>query len=196
TPDIRHTALDALGKWWHDRREVFDTFLHAATDDTPDIRHTALDALGKWWHDRREVFDTFLHAATGKDLGIRRTALVTLGEWWHDRREVFDTFLHAATDDNPDIRRAAVRVLAHRYTDRACRVLIEVAAGEGDDALRNDLVRVIALVWPDEPDVLQFLEDRAADDTSDVVRTTARQGLAFLQLRSRLGTEEGAPAVD
>ncbi|MGW5071203.1 HEAT repeat domain-containing protein [Streptomyces cyaneofuscatus] len=119
-----------------------------------------------------------------------------MGKWWSGRPEVFDTVLRATTDDNPGIRRVAVRVLAHRYTDRACRVLIELAAGEGDDVLRTDLVRVMALVWPDEPDVLQFLEDTAADDTSDAVRTTARRGLVFLQLRSRLGTEEGASAAD
>ncbi|MFD3754330.1 HEAT repeat domain-containing protein [Streptomyces cyaneofuscatus] len=153
--------------------------------------------MGERWSGRPEVFDTVLRATTAdEDADVRHTALVALGERWHDRPEVSDTVLRAATDDDPDIRRAAVRVLAHRYTDRACRVLIELAAGERDDVLRTDLVRVIALVRPDEPDVLQFLEDTAAEGTSDVVRTTARQGLVFLQLRSRLGTEQEAPAAD
>lgn len=120
--------------------------------------------------------------------------LAALGERWPDRPEVFNTVLHATTNNDPDIRRAAVRVLAHRYTDRACRVLIELAADEKDDDLRTDLVRVITLVWPDEPDVPQLLQDKAAADTSEVVRTTAQQALAFLQLRSNLGTEQGAPA--
>ncbi|MEU8565476.1 HEAT repeat domain-containing protein, partial [Streptomyces cyaneofuscatus] len=195
---VRRVALVALGKWWHDRPEVFDAVLHATTaDEDAGVRRVALVALGKWWHDRPEVFDTVLHATTTDDNpDTRRVALVALGERWHDRPEVFDIVLHATTDDDPDIRQAAVRVLAHCYTDRACRVLIELAAGEGDDVLRIDLVRVIALVWPDEPGVLQVLEDTAAKDTSDVVRTTARQGLAFLQLRSSLSTEQGAPAAD
>ncbi|MFD3883600.1 HEAT repeat domain-containing protein, partial [Streptomyces microflavus] len=193
-PDIRSTALNALGRWWPDRPEALDTILHATTHDDPRVRHTALNALGTWWPDRPEALDTILHATTHDNPDIRRTALNVLGERWPDRPGVFDTILNATTHDNPDIRRTAVRVLAHRYTDRACRVLIELAAREDDDDLRADVVKTIASVWPDEADVPQFLKDSAAADTSEVVRTTARQALAFLELRSRLDIEQEAPA--
>ncbi|MGW5990291.1 HEAT repeat domain-containing protein [Streptomyces anulatus] len=194
-PDVRRTALNTLGKWWHDRPETFDTLLHATTNNDPDVRHTALNALGEWWHDRPETFDTLLHATTNNDPSVRHTALNALGEWWHDRPEAFDTLLHATNDNDPSVRRATMRVLAHRYPDRACRVLIELAAREEDEDLRTALVRVITLVWPDEHDVPQFLKEKTAADTSDAVRATARKALVFLQLRSSLNTEQGAPTA-
>ncbi|WP_228183854.1 HEAT repeat domain-containing protein [Streptomyces anulatus] len=192
-PGVRHTALAALG-WWHDRPEAFDTIMRATTDTDPGVRHTALAALG-WWHDRPEAFDTIMRATTDTDPGVRHTALAALG-WWHDRPEAFDTIMRATTDTDPDVRRAVMRALAHRYPDRACRALTELAAREEDEALRADLVRVITLVWPDEPDVPQFLKDKTAADTSDAVRGTARKALAFLQLRSSLSTEQGAPTAE
>ncbi|MFF0199044.1 HEAT repeat domain-containing protein, partial [Streptomyces anulatus] len=161
----------------------------------PGVRRTALTALGEQWHDQPEALDTILRATTDNKPGVRRTALTALGEQWHDQPEALDTILRATTDNDPDVRRAVMRALAHRYPDRACRALIELAAREEDEDLRADLVRVITLVWPDEPDVPQFLKDKTAADTSDAVRTAARKALAFLQLRSSLSTEQGAPTA-
>ncbi len=195
-PGVRRTALTALGEQWHDRPEAFNTIMRATTDDGPGVRRIALTALGERWHDRPQAFDTVLRATTDDGPGVRRTALTALGEQWHDRPEAFDTIMRATTDNDPDVRRAVMRALAHRYPDRACRALIELAAREEDEDLRADLVRVITLVWPDEPDVPQFLKDKTAADTSDAVRTAARKALAFLQLRSSLSTEQGAPTAE
>ncbi|MFJ8845312.1 NACHT domain-containing protein, partial [Streptomyces cyaneofuscatus] len=113
------SILAALGERWHDRREVFDTVLHAATDKDPNIRSAALAALAKWWSDRREVFDTVLHATTKDgDSGVRYTALVTLGERWYDRPEVFDTVLHVTSDRDLGIRRTALVTLGEWWHER------------------------------------------------------------------------------
>lgn len=144
---------------------------------------------------RTGVVATVLRAAGDDDPAVRRTALGTLGRWWPDRPEAFATVLRAAGDDDPFVLRTAVSVLAHRYADRSRRVLIELAAGTGDDDFRIYLVRVIALVWPDEPDARQVLEDQAAEGRSDRVRATARRALEYVHLRSSLGAEEGASAV-
>ncbi|MDW4900227.1 HEAT repeat domain-containing protein [Streptomyces californicus] len=189
---VRRTALDALGRWWPERPEVFATVLRAAGDDDPAVRRSVLGTLGRWWPERPEVFATVLRAAGDDDPAVRRTALGTLGRRWPDRAEVFATVLRATGDDDPLVPRTAVSVLAHRYANRSRRVLIELAAGTGDDDFRIYLVRVIALVWPDEPDARQFLEDQAAEGRSDRVRATARRALEYVHLRSSLGAEEGA----
>ncbi|MFE6730123.1 HEAT repeat domain-containing protein [Streptomyces californicus] len=188
-PSVRYAALSVLGRRWSDRPGVFDAVVRAASDEDLSVRYVALSMLGVWWSDRSGVFDTILRAASDEDAVTRYSALESLGRWWSERPEVFDTILRAAGDEDPDVRRAAVRLLTHRYTDRAYRVLRERFACEEDDRLRGDLVKVIALVYPDEPDVPQVLEERAAEDATDEVRTAAQQALGYLRLRSELGIE-------
>ncbi|MFE1521379.1 HEAT repeat domain-containing protein [[Kitasatospora] papulosa] len=191
--NVRVAALRILGERWPDRTAVFDTLQHAATDDEDaDVRDAALRILGEHWPDQTAVFDTLQHATDDEDANVRRTALRILGEHWPDQTSAFHTLCHAAADEDTDVRRTALSTLAWRYRDRSCPVLIGLATGEASDELRADLVRVVTLVWPDGPDVPRFLEDRAVDETSEEVRTTAREALSFLHLRSSLGTGQRA----
>ncbi|MFF2737895.1 NACHT domain-containing protein, partial [Streptomyces cyaneofuscatus] len=166
--------LAVLGERWSDRSEVFDTVLHATTDDNPGFRRIALAALGKWWSDRPEVFDTVLHATTDDDPDTRRVALAALGEWWSDCPEVFDTVLHATTaDEDADVRHTALAALGERWHDRSEVFDTVLHATTTDDNPDTRRVALVALGkwWDDRPEVFDaVLHATTADEDAGVRR--------------------------
>ncbi|WP_299541803.1 HEAT repeat domain-containing protein, partial [uncultured Streptomyces sp.] len=151
--------------------------------------------LGERWPNRDHVFTTILNATTDTNANVRITALRVLGERWPNRDHVFTTILNATTDTNAHVRETTARTLTWQYQETSCSVLMELAADEVSDDLRAGLVSMITLAWPNEPDISAFLRNRAVNDASEKVRTSAEKGIAFLHLRSDLVAEQEVPTA-
>ncbi|MFE4600598.1 HEAT repeat domain-containing protein, partial [Kitasatospora indigofera] len=88
--------------------------------------------------------------------------------------------LTATNDAQPMVRSAALEVLAARFPDAAYPVVCEHSRRDQPADLRVAAAKLLALLWPREPETLVRLTDLASHD-EDKVRRTAREALALVK---------------
>ncbi|MFD0263177.1 HEAT repeat domain-containing protein [Kitasatospora indigofera] len=185
----RETALQVLGEQWADREDTRHAVLTATTDIQASVRSTALHVLGEQWPDREDARHAVLTATTDTQASVRSTALHVLGEQWPDREDAQHAVLTATTDTEASVREAALEVLAARFPDAAYPVVCEHAHCGQPANLRVAVVKLLALLWPREPETLVLLTGLASHDDEDEVSSTAREALALVKDWSVLASE-------
>ncbi|MEQ4196431.1 MULTISPECIES: hypothetical protein [Streptomyces] len=83
------------------------------------------------------------------------------------------------------VRADAVTVLAVRHPDQARPLALRAACEDESPSTRSRYLRLVTLLWPEDPATPVLLTDRAQRDEA---RTTADEGLARLRW---LATEIG-----
>ncbi|MFF3597952.1 HEAT repeat domain-containing protein [Kitasatospora indigofera] len=135
--------------------------------------------LGRQCPDREETWQVVLTATTDANPYIRSTALNALGRQWPDREDTRQVVLTATTDTNKDVRSTALHVLVARFPDAAYPVVCEHAHRAQPTDLRVAVAKLLALLWPREPETLVLLTALASHD-EEVVSSTAREALALV----------------
>ncbi|RKE19609.1 HEAT repeat protein [Streptomyces sp. TLI_171] len=185
---VRGTAVQVLGERWPDDPGARQAVLTAATDTTtdPDVRSTALDVLGDRWPDDPDTRQAVLTAATDTttDPDVRGTALLVLGDRWPDDPDTRQVVLAAATDTttDPDVRSTALEVLTANYPDVAWSVLREHTKSDRPVGIRVYVIKVLAMLWPNEPDTFALIRTMEQHDDEEV-RRTAEEALTLLEQR-------------
>ncbi|MFD4657095.1 HEAT repeat domain-containing protein [Kitasatospora sp. NPDC058444] len=125
---------------------------------------------------------TVLAAVTDADPNVRNTALRVLGERWPDDQEAGQAVLAAATDTDadPEVRSTALRVLAANFPDVAWPVVCEHTKTDHPAGIRVHMIKLLALLWPEEPDSLTLIRAMEQHDEEDV-RQTAGEALTLLE---------------
>lgn len=179
----RDRALKLSVNHWPDHPGVRELLLTRAAVDLHEAPRTfAVESLAEHWPDDPQVRDLLVDRATA-DLheDPREAALDSLAEYWHDDPAVRDLLLARATSDlHHTPRAAALRGLAqYRPDDPAVRaVFLTLATTDPSAEYRQSDVHWLA--WKETGGaVAELLHDRATNDSSSLVRTSALSILAF-----------------
>ncbi|WP_329435732.1 NACHT domain-containing protein [Streptomyces albidoflavus] len=178
--DVRESATIRLG--WHSAdEEAFDGLLRGLEDESPDVRIQAIASLRKAIT-RPESARPALHTPlSGPDPTVRAAALEALTLRWPTHPETHAATLAALTDPDSTVRADAITALAVRHPDQAHPLALRAAREDESPLTRSRYLRLVTLLWPDGPATPTLLTERAQNDDSEEVRTTATEGLARLR---------------
>ncbi|MFD9591955.1 HEAT repeat domain-containing protein, partial [Kitasatospora sp. NPDC059973] len=88
------------------------------------------------------------------------------------------------TDTHPNVRTTALQVLAANFPDVAWPVLCEYTKSDQPADMRVSVIKLLALLWPKEPESVTLIRVMEQHD-DEIVRRTAGEALALLEQRPR-----------
>ncbi|MHC5740044.1 HEAT repeat domain-containing protein [Nostoc sp.] len=193
--DVRGAAVEELAKNFKDDPDTKSILKECATqDDYWDVRGTAVRELARNFKDNPDT-KTWLKERATKDnnYDVRGTAVRELAKNFKDDPDTKTWLKERATQDNSaSVRRAAVQELAKHFKYQAELFEIYYNCAVNDpfkdshDLLFNPNPRRIALEiiikqFPQHPQTLPLLRDRAKNDPDEQVREFAQKKLAQLE---------------
>ena len=191
--DVRRAAVQEIARGWKDDPETLPILKQRAqSDDDSDVRRAAVEELAREWKDDPETFPILKqHAQSDDDLLVRYAAVQEIARGWKDDPETLPILKQRAqSDDKWKVRRAAVQELARGWKDDPgiLELLCDVAINDPFERKydRQDNPRQAALtamieLYPDRPQTLELVRDRAQNDSDEGLRKFAQEMLAKLE---------------
>ena len=190
---VRFSALQELAWGWKDDPETLPWLKQLAqSDDNGDVGRAAVQELARGWNDDAETLPWLKQLAQSEDnWDVRRAAVQELARGWNDDAETLPWLKQLAqSDNNWAVRRAAVQELARGWKDESgiFELLGDVAIHDPFDREEDwqDNPRQAALaamieLYPDRPQTLEIVRDRAQNDRDQKLREFAQEKLAQLE---------------
>jgi len=190
---VRLSALQELVRGWKDDPETLPILKQLAQyDDDSAVRFSALQELAWGWKDDPETLPWLKQLAQSKDKrDVRQAAVQALARGWKDDPETLPWLKQLAqSDDDANVRRAAVQELARGWKDESgiFELLGDVAIHDPFDREEDwqDNPRQAALaatieLYPDRPETLELVRDRAQNDRDPKLREFAQEKLTQLE---------------
>ncbi|MEH2059911.1 MAG: HEAT repeat domain-containing protein [Nostoc sp.] len=192
--DVRRAAVEELAKNFKDDPNTKSILKKRATQDNYwDVRRAAVEELAKNFKDDPNTKSILKERATQDDDNfVRCSAVQELAKNFKDDPNTKSILKERATqDDNNDVRRAAVQELAKhfKYQLELFDIYQQCAVNEpfeGSHKSYNPNPRYIALEiiikqFPQHPQTLTLLRDRAENDPDEQVREFAQKKLKQLE---------------
>jgi len=175
--DVRQSAIMALGRLSDDSRakEFLLDLLRFDSDDQ--VRWAAARQLQSHWSSDQSILDLLLDlAVTAADPGTRAEIIRAL----RSRADLVTFFRERVLAEREGMpRRAALIALAmHASDDPSVLSMVQANLIEGLDYIdRDDALRLLCRLWPDHPETLPLLWDRAVSDSDRNIRDRALQAI-------------------
>lgn len=175
--EVRQSAIWALGRLRDDprARELLFDLVRSDSDDK--VRWAAARELQSHWSEDQSVVDLLLDlAVTAADPSTRADII-----WALRSRADLVTFFRervlAERDGWP--RRAALIALAtHASDDPLVFSMVHESLREGSDYIdQADALHLLRRLWPDHPETLPLLWDRAVSNSDRNIRDSALQAI-------------------
>ncbi|MFD4306081.1 HEAT repeat domain-containing protein [Streptomyces albidoflavus] len=162
--------------------ELSHALARALVDEAPEVRVMAI-SLHTWRGPGGDApRSAVLATVTDGDPRVRAAALGALTVRWPTHPETLAaTLTLATTDPDSTVRADAITALAVRHPDQAHPLALRAAREDESPSTRSRYLRLVTLLWPDDPATPTLLTERAHHDDSEEVRTTATEGLARLR---------------
>ncbi|YAG13176.1 hypothetical protein NSTC745_02494 [Nostoc sp. DSM 114161] len=192
--DVRRAAVEELAKNFKDDLDTKSFLKQCATQDGNwDVRRAAVEELAKNFKDDPETKSFFKQCAIqDDDNDVRGVAVEELAKNFKDDPETKSFLKQCATqNDNWDVRGAAVQGLAKyfKYQLELFEIYQQCAVNDPFERQkdyetnpRRIALEIIIKQFPQHPQTLPLLRDRAANDTDEEVREFAQKKLAELDL--------------
>jgi predicted NACHT family NTPase len=190
---VRSSALQGLARGWKDDPETLSILKQLAQSyDNSDVRSSALEELARGWKDDPETLPIVKQLAQSDDNSdVRYAAVQELAQGWKDDPETLPIVKQLAqSDDNSDVRYAAVQELAEGWKDdpELFELLCDVAINhlfdreeDWQDNPRQTALAAMIELYPDRPQTLELVRDRAQNDSDETLRKFAQKKLAELE---------------
>ncbi|MEG5170725.1 HEAT repeat domain-containing protein [Microcoleus sp. B3-D7] len=192
--NVREAAVQELVRGWKDDPEILPIFKQLAqSDDNSAVRQAAVQELARGWKDDPETLPILKQLAQSDDnSAVRQAAVQELARGWKDDPETLPILKQRAqSDDDWPVRQAAVQELARGWKDdpELFELLCEVAINDpfdhrGKYRWRNPRQTALAAMielYPDRPETLELVRDRAQNDSDEFFREFAQKKLAELE---------------
>jgi HEAT repeat protein len=190
---VRCAAIEALARNFKDEPDTCSILKDRATADKfGDVRRAAIEALASNFKDEPDICSIFKDCATiDKSGNVRRTAIEALASNFKDEPDTYSFLKERATADDGDVRRVAIQALAKHFRNQCDLFEIYYNCTMNDsfegshDPWSNPNPRWVALdiiikQYPQHPQTLPLLLDKAENDPDEQVRNFAQQKLAEL----------------
>ncbi|MBE9001138.1 HEAT repeat domain-containing protein [Nostoc sp. LEGE 12447] len=191
--DVRYMAVRQLAENFKDDPDTKSILKERATqDDHYDMRRAAVQQLANHFKDDPDTKSILKERATQDDhYDVRRAAVQQLANHFKDDPETKSILKERATkDDNWDVRRAAVQQLAKHFKYQLELFDIYHNCAVNDPFERKEdyetnprriALEIIIKQFPQHPQTLPLLRDRAQNDPDEQVREFAQKKLAQLE---------------
>ncbi|MEP6518697.1 HEAT repeat domain-containing protein [Microcoleus vaginatus] len=190
---VRRAAVQELARGWKDDPETLPILKQRAqSDDDLKVRRAAVQEIARGWKDDPETLPILKQRAqSDDDWNVRYAAVQEIARGWKDDPETLPWLKQRAqSDDDWNVRGAAVQEIARGWKDEPgifellCDVSINHPFAREYDLQDNP--RQIALtamieLYPDRPETLELVRDRAQNDSDERLRKFAQKNLAKLE---------------
>jgi predicted NACHT family NTPase len=200
---IHIQSVSAVATIWKDDPDTLPWLKQRATnDDLWDVRMFAALELVKGWKDDPDTLPILKQRATNDDeLDVRSAAVEELANGWKDDPDTLPILKQRATNDNePFVRSTAVEELANGWKDEpwmfeflyncALNDPFERVIDSWEFSPRQIALNLIIKQYPNHPQTLPLLQDRAENDPDKEVREFANKKLAELEEEPNLKNYE------
>ncbi|MEG4109195.1 HEAT repeat domain-containing protein [Microcoleus sp. S13_C5] len=190
---VRQLAVQELVRGWKDDPETLPILKQLAqSDDGATVRCAALQELVRGWKNDPETLPILKQRAQCDDNWyVLYVAVQEIARGWKDDPETLPWLKQSAqSHEDGDVRSSAVRELARGWKDdpELFELLCDVAINDPFDRkyiLQNNprqtaLAAMIEL-YPDRPQTLELVRDRAQNDSDETLREFAQEKLAELE---------------
>jgi len=190
---VRLSALQELVRAWKDDPETLPILKQLAQyDDDSAVRLSALQELAWGWKDDPETLPWLKQLAQSEDnWDVRFSALQEIARGWNDDAETLPWLKQLAqSDNNWAVRRAAVQELARGWRNESgiFELLCDVAIHDPfdreydlQDNPRQAALAAMIELYPDRPQTLELVRDRAQNDRDQKLREFAQEKLTQLE---------------
>jgi predicted NACHT family NTPase len=190
---VRQLAVEEIAWGWKDDPETLPILKQRAqSDGNSAVQQTAVQELARGWKDDPETLPWLKQRAqSDDDSDVRRAAVQELARGWKDDPETLPILKQRAqSDNNPTVRQAAVQELARGWKDEPgifellCDVAINHRLDRKYDRHNNPRQTALAAIielYPDRPQTLELVRDRAQNDSDETLRKFAQKKLAELE---------------
>ena len=183
-------SVHCVAQYWRDHP---DTLLwlkdRARSDEHPAMRQAAVQELARGWKDHPDTLPWLKDCArSDEDKYVRQAAVQELAQGWKDHPDTLPWLKdRARSDEHWTVRQAAVLELARGWKDDpdTFNFLCEVATQdpfqrdhEWPFNPRQTALEGLFAIAPKNPQVIDLLRDRAANDPDDFLREWATEQLA------------------
>ncbi|WP_251956357.1 HEAT repeat domain-containing protein [Nostoc commune] len=189
--NVRRAAIQALASNFKDEPGICSIFKDLATaDKSGDVRRAAIQALASNFKDEPDTCSILKDLATADKSGnVRRAAIQTLASNFKDEPDTHSFLKERATaDDDGDVRRAAIQTLAKHFRNQPelFEIYYNCAVNDSFEGShdpwshpnpRRIALEVIIKQFPQHPQTLPLLRDKAENDPDEQVRNFAQQKL-------------------
>ncbi|NER98577.1 MAG: NACHT domain-containing protein, partial [Symploca sp. SIO1B1] len=205
---VRSAAVKGIARGWKDDPNTLPLLKQWAQSDKNEyVRSAAVEGIARGWKDDPDTLPMLKQSAqSDEDWSVRRAAVEEIARGWKDDPDTLPLLQQSAQSDKDSIMRsAAVREIARGWKDEPwmlgflCdRVLNDPFERQEEwkyDPLdgfnpRRLALEIIIKQYPNHPQILSLLSDRAENDLDKRLREFARQKLAELRrgrFRDNLG---------
>jgi len=191
---MREAAVEEIARGWKDDPETLPWLKQRAqSDDDANVRRAAVEELVRGWKDDPETLPIFKQLAqSDDDRNVRQAAVQEIARGWKDDPETLPILKQQAqSDDDWLVRQAAVQELARGWKDdpELFELLCEVAINDPFDhrgkypwrTPRQTALAAMIELYPDRPQTLEIVRDRAQNDSDERLRKFAQEKLAELE---------------
>ena len=190
---VRLSALQELVWGWKDDPETLPWLKQLAqSEDNWDVRRAAVQEIARGWNDDPETLPWLKQLAQSEDNGdVGRAAVQEIARGWNDDQETLPWLKQLAqSDNNWAMRRAAVQELARGWRNESgiFELLCDVAINDPfdrkedwQDNPRQAALAAIIELYPDRPEILELVRDRAQNDRDQKLREFAQEKLTQLE---------------
>ncbi|MCU0545314.1 MAG: HEAT repeat domain-containing protein [Oscillatoriaceae cyanobacterium Prado104] len=209
--DVRQTAVQEIARGWKDDPETLSILKQwAQFDDNWAVRRAAAEEIARGWKDEPETLSILKQRAQSDgNWLVREAAVQEIARGWKDNPETLPLLKQRAqSDDNWNVRRAAVQEIARgwkehsevrktavkklawgwKYDQKSFELLYEVAINHPFDREynfqtnpRQTALETMIQLYPDRPQTLEIVRDRAQNDRDPILRKFAQKELAKLE---------------
>jgi predicted NACHT family NTPase len=191
--DVRRAAVQELAQGWKDDPDTLPLLKQKAqSDDNSLVREVAVQELARGWKDDPDTLAWLKQKAqSDDDSDVRQAAVQELAQGWKDDPDTLAWLKQKAqSDDDWAVRYAAVQELARSWKDEPwmfellCNCAINdpfVRKQDWQGNPRQIALEVIIKQYPNHPQTLPLLHDRAENDPDEKVREFVKKKLEKLE---------------
>jgi predicted NACHT family NTPase len=183
---VRYAAVRTLADYYKDDTRAFPIFQQCIQDDDSYVRYAAVDALAKHYKDNTRAFPIFQQCIQDDDSYVRYAAVNALANNYKDDIRTFPFLQQWVKDDNSYVRSVALYALGKSSQSQLDLLDIYYDCAVNDPFQRREeretnprriALEIIIKQFPQHPDTLPLLRDRAENDPDKVVREYAEKQL-------------------
>ncbi|NET56719.1 MAG: NACHT domain-containing protein [Symploca sp. SIO2E6] len=189
---VRYAAVQQIARGWKDDPDTLPLLKQwVQADDSAAVRQAAVQELARGWKDDSKTLPLLKQKVhKDDDCDVRYAAVQELARGWKDEPDTLPLLKQRAqTDDYYDVRRLAIEELAHGWKDEAwmleflCNRVLNDPFERKEDSENNPRQLALAIIikqYPNHPQTLPLLNDRAENDSDEQLREWARKKLVEL----------------
>jgi predicted NACHT family NTPase len=192
--EICRKAVAAFAATWKDDPETLPFLKQCARSNyNSDVRYAAFQELAHGWKDDQKILPFLKQCArSDESWAVRQAAVKELARGWKDDPETLPWLKQLAqSHDDWMVRAAAVEELARGWKDdlELFELLCEIAINDpfdhsGKSRWRNPRQTALENMidfYPDRPQTLEIVRDRARSERDPILREFAQKELAKLE---------------